>query len=108
MEEVLLLIVNLLVFEVDQLDYVEENEDYKCEGGYIAEVADNEGGQEYFEGPEDGIAHAVVARWQLVVGDLQEVEVLEVVEKLGVLVLVVLLAGVEGDKQGPGQAAKEG
>ena len=108
LEEIFLLVVDLLDLDVDEFDDVEEDEDHQGEGGHVAEVADGEGGEEYLEGPEDGVAHAVVVGGQLVLGDLQEVEVLEVVQELGVLALVVLLAGVEGHEHRPGETAQEG
>ena len=50
----------------------------------------------------------MVVGGQLVLGDLQEVEVFEVVQELGVLALVVLLPGVEGHEHRPGETAQEG
>ena len=102
LEEVFLLVVDLLDLDVDEFDDVEEDEDHQGEGGHVTEVADGEGSEEYLEGPEDGVAHAVVIGGQLVLGDLQEVEVFEVVQELGVLALVVLLPSVEGHEHRPG------
>jgi len=50
----------------------------------------------------------VVVGGKLVLRDLQEIEVLEEEEELGVLAFVVLLSGVEDDEDGPGKGEEEG
>lgn len=103
-----MVVVDVLRFEVDELAHVQEDHHHQGQRGYVAKVAHSQDEDERFGSLDQRVSHSVVRRGQFVLRDFQEVDVLEVVEELGVFAFVVLLEGVEGNEGWPGEGADEG